>query len=457
MNEVNKKMSKPRSHSLDSMRLGAIQERWMRLQWFKKGTSLRRHSIDPEARRKGNHKSDGVDVPHNHMYFCRDPKDSLRSGVQFGSNDPICDRLDFEELEEDENLIYVKFFKFYRCYDLIPISAKLVVFDTQLLVKKAFYALVSNGVRAAPLWDCSNKQFVTMLTITDFINILTSYYKSSLSKIDELEEQKLEAWTNVLREKSRPLISIDPDACLLDAIKNLVHNRIHRLPVIDPETGNVIYILTHKRILKFLFLYYSDLPTPNYLNQTIKELNIGTYENIAVTNKDTPLIEALHQFIDRRVSALPVVDEKGRVIDIYAKFDVINLAAEKTYNNLDMPIKKALEHRDQYFEGVVKCTVNDTLHNVLEKIVRAEVHRIVVVDDKDYVVGMISLSDLLSFLALKPLQLERRDIESEPLLEESGEDIPESTFDEQYVEETDYGISESESNQTEDNSEEINK
>lgn len=35
---------------------------------------------------------------------------------------------------EDENLVYVKFFKCYRCYDLIPVSAKLVVFDTQLLV-----------------------------------------------------------------------------------------------------------------------------------------------------------------------------------------------------------------------------------------------------------------------------------------------------------------------------------
>lgn len=47
--------------------------------------------------------------------------------------------------EEDENEILVKFFKFHKCYDLIPTSAKLVVFDTQLLVKKAFFALVYNG------------------------------------------------------------------------------------------------------------------------------------------------------------------------------------------------------------------------------------------------------------------------------------------------------------------------
>lgn len=47
--------------------------------------------------------------------------------------------------EEDESQIFVKFFKFHKCYDLIPTSAKLVVFDTQLLVKKAFFALVYNG------------------------------------------------------------------------------------------------------------------------------------------------------------------------------------------------------------------------------------------------------------------------------------------------------------------------
>ena len=35
--------------------------------------------------------------------------------------------------------------KEHLCYDLIPTSSKLVVFDTKLSVKKAFYALVANG------------------------------------------------------------------------------------------------------------------------------------------------------------------------------------------------------------------------------------------------------------------------------------------------------------------------
>jgi 5'-AMP-activated protein kinase regulatory gamma subunit len=55
----------------------------------------------------------------------------------------------------------------------------------------------------------------------------------------------------------KDLIWIDPDASLFAAIKILIENKIHRLPVIDPELGNVLYILTHKRLLRFLFLYVS--------------------------------------------------------------------------------------------------------------------------------------------------------------------------------------------------------
>lgn len=85
----------------------------------------------------------------------------------FNHQESLCDRFEFEDIGKllllyriyfssffgiiclfhfiDENLVYVRFFKFYRCYDIIPVSAKLVVFDTQLAVKKAFFALLSNG------------------------------------------------------------------------------------------------------------------------------------------------------------------------------------------------------------------------------------------------------------------------------------------------------------------------
>lgn len=83
------------------------------------------------------------------------------------------------------------------------------------------------------------------------------------------------------------------------------------------------------------------------MDKTPKELNIGTWGNICTISKDTPLIEALKIFLEKRVSALPLLDSDGRVVDIYAKFDAINLAADKTYNNLDVSVYEALQHRSE--------------------------------------------------------------------------------------------------------------
>ncbi|XP_044776066.1 5'-AMP-activated protein kinase subunit gamma-2 isoform X3 [Neomonachus schauinslandi] len=322
--------------------------------------------------------------------------------------------LEEEAVEDSESGVYMRFMRSHKCYDIVPTSSKLVVFDTTLQVKKAFFALVANGVRAAPLWESKKQSFVGMLTITDFINILHRYYKSPMVQIYELEEHKIETWRELyLQETFKPLVNISPDASLFDAVYSLIKNKIHRLPVIDPISGNALYILTHKRILKFLQLFMSDMPKPAFMKQNLDALGIGTYHNIAFIHPDTPIIKALNVFVERRVSALPVVDESGKVVDIYSKFDVINLAAEKTYNNLDITVTQALQHRSQYFEGVVKCSKLEILETIVDRIVRAEVHRLVVVNEADSIVGIISLSDILQALILTPAGAKQKEAEAE--------------------------------------------
>ena len=58
-----------------------------------------------------------------------------------------------------------------------------------------------------------------------------------------------------LLEYTQPLVCISPEASLFEAIQMLYKYRVHRLPVIDTNTGNALFIMTHKRILRFLFLY----------------------------------------------------------------------------------------------------------------------------------------------------------------------------------------------------------
>uniref|UniRef100_A0A8C2X859 Protein kinase, AMP-activated, gamma 3a non-catalytic subunit n=1 Tax=Cyclopterus lumpus TaxID=8103 RepID=A0A8C2X859_CYCLU len=290
-------------------------------------------------------------------------------------------------LTEADAAVYMNFMKSHSCYDAIPTSCKLVIFDTKLQVRKAFYALVANGLRAAPLWDSKLQRFVQMY---------------------ELESHKIETWRgdssqNVyLKCSDHILISISPEASLFDAIYSLLKYKIHRLPVMDPESGNVLHILTHKRILKFLHIFKTKVPKPAFMGRQIQELGIGTFRNIATVQQTATLYEALAIFVERRVSALPVVDEQGKVVSLYSRFDVINLAAQKSYNNLDMPMQEVIRRRSSFVEGVIKCYPYETLETIIDRIVNAEVHRLVLVDRADVVKGIISLSDLLQAMVLTP-------------------------------------------------------
>lgn len=65
------------------------------------------------------------------------------------------------------------------------------------------------------------------------------------------------------------------------------------------------------------------MPQPYFMTQSIGDLNIGTYNNIKTIKTSTPIIEALNLFVVTRCSALPVVDDEQRLVNIYSKFDVI--------------------------------------------------------------------------------------------------------------------------------------
>jgi 5'-AMP-activated protein kinase regulatory gamma subunit len=65
------------------------------------------------------------------------------------------------------------------------------------------------------------------------------------------------------------------------------------------------------------------MPQPAFLQQSIADLNIGSFKTIQTIHTAQPIIEALNIFVATRVSALPVVDDAKKLVNIYSKFDVI--------------------------------------------------------------------------------------------------------------------------------------
>lgn len=283
------------------------------------------------------------------------------------------------------------------CYDIMPNSCKMLTLDKNLLAKHAFNALTTNGLRAAPLYDEHKNCLIGMLTITDFIQALCRDYSCNMNKTSNIEDEHIYTWKT---NNYDSVLSIDANSSLLEAVKILINNHIHRLLVMDKLNDNPLYILTHKRILKFLHNQMKDISVPNYLNLSIESLNIGTMNNIAKVSYDTKVIDAFKLFVKYRVSALPVVDKCNKLTDIYAKFDVMNIADTKSYTQLDITVKEALTFRKTNYEGVLKCLLTESLMDVINKLVTHEVHRLIIVDEKDHVIGILSLSDIFKFIVI---------------------------------------------------------
>jgi 5'-AMP-activated protein kinase regulatory gamma subunit len=72
-----------------------------------------------------------------------------------------------------------------NCYDILPLSSKQVIFDKDLLVKKALAALLQHSLQSAPLWDSQTQTFCGMLTVTDFILLILYYYQTPTESVSE--------------------------------------------------------------------------------------------------------------------------------------------------------------------------------------------------------------------------------------------------------------------------------
>jgi 5'-AMP-activated protein kinase, regulatory gamma subunit len=117
------------------------------------------------------------------------------------------------------------------------------------------------GLDSAPLWDYKAADYVGVVTVTDFIDILRHFYYDSSSpsdkpKFPELERFRVREWRELLvKQRHASLIRSLPDDTLLQAAEKLVRYKIHRLPLVDPAMNNVtLTVITTESILKFLIL-----------------------------------------------------------------------------------------------------------------------------------------------------------------------------------------------------------
>lgn len=325
-----------------------------------------------------------------------------------------------------------EFLSSHTVYELVPDSGKVIVLDTQLRIQTAFHALYEQGIPAAPLWDSVRRQICGMISASDFIDAINKIRVSSTKAqiFQELEAHTIATWRarKATQSPLKKLVWLSPEENMKNAALVCLESNCSLIPVIamggkenenDKNDMRLLHLVSLSGILSFLSRHFkSSMVAFPLLARPLDSLPIGTWQVSKDKNGDkmqrisklhtikpsTKLTDALNLLLEANVSALPIVNDRGALVDIYARSDIIQLASTD-YSAIafeDATVSEALGpgyRVKQTTPRVFVCTRQDSLRTVLETLALPGVRRIVVIEPESKCVeGIVSLVDVVSFL-----------------------------------------------------------
>jgi len=254
---------------------------------------------------------------------------------------------------------------------------------------------------AAPLWDPVKCQFVGLLTVTDFIDILR-HYRATNSDVSTLAVSSIAEILGGL-DSVRPFQGADSACTLQQACQQLLHTNQDFLPIVFAEDMRVLACITYTNILEHLVTHFRE--QRRLFDDSITDLGIGTYgDKVATVNPQQTLAEALQLMHQHGLSAVPVLDSNRKVVGVYSRSDITFLTkatdAEDAVRNLDLPLQDILSQTRQDVttpDALRTCSPSHTLQAIFESFAQLRFNRLYVVDAEERLLGIVSAKDLVAY------------------------------------------------------------
>jgi CBS domain-containing protein len=262
-------------------------------------------------------------------------------------------------------------------------------------------------MQAAPLWDPSICQFVGLLKVTDFIDILR-HYRLTNSNVASLATRSI---TDMFQDETIAKAvgiqfgfwSADSTTTLKQACKLLLQHSMDFLPVVMPEDMRVLACITYTNILEHLVTHFRE--QRRLFDDSIYDLRIGTYhDKLIKVGPQQSLAQALALMHSHNLSALPVVDANDKLLGVYSRSDITFLTkatdAEDAVANLDLKLHDVLEQQRTDVttpDAMHTCRTANTLQWIFEYFAQLRFNRLFVVDEQERMVGVVSAKDLVAY------------------------------------------------------------
>jgi CBS-domain-containing membrane protein len=116
---------------------------------------------------------------------------------------------------------------------------------------------------------------------------------------------------------TRDLVSATEDMTIEEALKALINHRITGLPVINKK-GKMMGVISEFDILQ-------QLAGSKKKSSKVFQERIIFSKKVDAISDDTPLSVIVKEFIDTKYRRLPVIDEKGNLVGIITRRDLMKV------------------------------------------------------------------------------------------------------------------------------------
>ncbi|VDN31447.1 unnamed protein product [Cylicostephanus goldi] len=116
---------------------------------------------------------------------------------------------------------------------------------------------------------------------------------------------------------------------IIEACQEFCVHRVHRIIVREPQTGDILYLLTIKRVLQAIHKQNRSLHFAQWLSCPIKDSGVGTWDSaIHSVSVSDSLDDVASKLLSQKLSSLPVVNAEGETCDVVTKADIATALME---------------------------------------------------------------------------------------------------------------------------------
>lgn len=207
----------------------------------------------------------------------------------------------------------------------------------------------------------------------------------------------------------REVATAHPDSPITEVVELLLDKDFTAVPVVNDQ-GKVVGMVSDSDLLTrggmnvtISLKRATDLDYVRELHESLENANRKVSEvmtrEVVTTAPDAVLGRAARLMVEKHLKRLPVVDSDGKLVGILGRLDVLNTIAA-----VHLPEWHPEAHADGAQATVADVmtrevpTVHETaaVEEIFDLLVSSSHKRVVVVDDKRHVVGIVADSDLIS-------------------------------------------------------------